>query len=476
MAVTVTVIPGAQLAPGEALTRAKANQMANPTVSVTGSISATELGDGAVKSNNATPGPYFFAVTGGTVTSSYCTVYTADVGTALRPTSLVEGMELCLKLHADCGSGGCTLNVTGSAGSGLGAKPLVTRSGKPLAAEDLKANQIIWVVYSSSGSGRWEVVSPLAYPSVISYGTAAGTANNVSLSGGTLHPTFTNAAGLIGRTVEFVALNTNTGAMTLSVDGLAPNLKRASGVDVAAGEIIAGRTYQAYHDGTQFVLIASTGKQTQFYLGTLNISGSAWSVTGVANFPTAYVEGITVTWRCGTGGGTNCTLDINGLSAVAIKRPGGFSSSGREFVTGEVVTVVYSNSVWNIVSISPWTEVVSVVIDTNTKSLATVAHGLPNAPQFVQAVIVPMASNDATNGWPQYSEVPIWLTSFVSVGNSSLPAFAVVADNTNVYVDQICTYANIKVPNHTTPSTTWVGLAGASGTGPTWTLKVRVAI
>lgn len=74
---------------------------------------------------------------------------------------------------------------------------------------------------------------------------------------GTSTPPYT--AYVAGMTLSFIPTNTNTGAVTLDLDGLgAKNIYVGSSTALAAGQIVAGRMIQIEYDGTRFQLGQTT--------------------------------------------------------------------------------------------------------------------------------------------------------------------------------------------------------------------------
>lgn len=68
---------------------------------------------------------------------------------------------------------------------------------------------------------------------------------------GTAVPPYT--AYVAGMTISFIAANTNTGAVTIDVDGLgAKNVYIGSATPLSGNEIVAGRMIQLEYDGTRF--------------------------------------------------------------------------------------------------------------------------------------------------------------------------------------------------------------------------------
>lgn len=78
-----------------------------------------------------------------------------------------------------------------------------------------------------------------------SHAAQGGTANAITITSNQA------MASLVANVVGFFAAATNTGAVTLNVDGLgAKALQTASGTDLVAGQIIVGNYYQAAYDVT----------------------------------------------------------------------------------------------------------------------------------------------------------------------------------------------------------------------------------
>jgi hypothetical protein len=90
-----------------------------------------------------------------------------------------------------------------------------------------------------------------------------------------------------GLAITFKVPATNTGAVTLNMDGLgARALKRPDGQNPLAGALVAGSLAQAVYDGTAFVLLGSgsvpavQSSSTDATAGRLLVNGS-WGVGGI---------------------------------------------------------------------------------------------------------------------------------------------------------------------------------------------------
>ena len=100
----------------------------------------------------------------------------------------------------------------------------------------------------------------------------AGTTSYIAVSGidtitGNLIPTLTAYAA--GNTFSFVASGTNTGSVTLNIDGLgAKAVTRDGSVALNANDITSGKVVTVVYDGTQFQLINSNSYSIVRVTGT----------------------------------------------------------------------------------------------------------------------------------------------------------------------------------------------------------------
>lgn len=466
MAVTVTVIAGGQIAEGEQVTRPKFNQMANPTVSVTGTISNTEIANGAVHDVSATPGAYWFGVTAGTGSA-----YTLTLSPALA--ALTQGAEIFFKAHADCAAA-ATINV-----NGLGAKALAYPVGSPVGAEDIKADQMVGCRYSTSGAGRWEVFTTLAYPSTLVFSGApnvAGSANAITISTGTLYPQFGGATGLARRTVIFNALSTNTTSVTLTVDGISQVLYKKGTVLLSAGDITAGQLVQAYNNGSYWKIIDNSPAKDDFYLGTVPVVGSVFTVTNIPGFPTAYYDGLRV--RFISGGTGSAALSVNTLAGDSIRKTGvaaGFIAD-TDIQANQIVDLIYGNSTWWVSNVNPWNSqfgtVNAAIVTISPYATIVEPHGLSTCPRSVRAVL---ECTTTEHGYAVGAMIPIEsvVNNGAAAGSGATSAFQAYADNTNVYVTQLCTGAFIRITDlSVTPSSALVALTSIGN----WRLRVYWAL
>ena len=233
---TVQVIPGHTFAPGVRFTADDLNRAAQPSVVLEGAVGQSEVADGAVHANHATPGAYFFAVATGVANA-----YVANPSPGLS--ALALGVWIGFRVPV-ANTGAVTLNV-----SGLGAKAVLGPGGLALEGGELAGDQLVWVQYTGTA---WMMTSAPAYTRN-AYAEDTGVANACVISVPRLP--VASLAALLGQEIIFKAKVTNTGAVTLAVNGLAATaIKKAGSTDLTANDILAGSLVSVVYDGTVFQL------------------------------------------------------------------------------------------------------------------------------------------------------------------------------------------------------------------------------
>jgi microcystin-dependent protein len=106
--------------------------------------------------------------------------------------------------------------------------------------------------------------------------TVGGTANVITLTTG-----YSVSAYVAGQTFRFIAAGTNTGAVTIALDGLAAKDVYVGGSPLTAGMISAGKVATVTYDGTRFQIDADS--PTAISVGTV----MAWPV---ADIPAGWLE------------------------------------------------------------------------------------------------------------------------------------------------------------------------------------------
>jgi len=192
----------------------------------------------------------------GGINQSGSSIYAADGGGSDSyvitlspvPTAYSAGMMLNVKCNT-ANVGSATLNV-----NGLGAKSILKELNLALNDNDIKATQIIQVIYDGT---NFQMISPASY--LVSqdghaiYAADAGSSDTYAI---TLSPA--PPAYITGFSVRFKANTLNTGASTLNCNGLGAVSIRKFGttINTETGDILAGQIVQVIYDGTNFQMIS----------------------------------------------------------------------------------------------------------------------------------------------------------------------------------------------------------------------------
>jgi hypothetical protein len=150
---------------------------------------------------------------------------------------------------------------------------------------------------------------------------------------GTSVPPYT--AYVAGMTLSFIPVNTNSGAVTLDLDGLgAKNIFVGSSTALSSGDLVAGRIAQIQYDGTRFQLYQSsladnsvtTAKIVDLNVTTAKLAANAVTTGKVAdaNITAAKLDGA----QTGTAPiyAARAWVNFNGTGTVAIRASGNVSS------------------------------------------------------------------------------------------------------------------------------------------------------
>ncbi len=207
-----------------------------------GAVTTEKLADGAVTTEkiadaNVTTGkladPYHWLAS----VSGSNTITAAATPTI---TSYSNGQVFRLEI-ATTNTGPVTLNV-----DGVGAKAVTRNGAIPMAGGDLLATAVIEVTYDGT---QFQLIGQ------VQSGTAWFTASGTNALTGSLTPTLTTYAA--GQTFRFVIPNTNTGPVTLNLDGLgAKDVTRNGTFPLVNGDLTAGDVAQVTYDGARFQVVA----------------------------------------------------------------------------------------------------------------------------------------------------------------------------------------------------------------------------
>ena len=212
-------------------------------------------------------------------------------------------------------TGALTINI-----NGLGAKAVQWRN-LALTGNEIEINSAVEIVYDGTafqsvqlaGNATSRAQAPTlgqVQDSTVKWGgTSGGSANAHTI---TLTPPITAYAA--GQTFRFISGFTNTGNVTLNVNGLGVKslLSSSTGTNLVPGQITAGLTAEVVYDGTQFQLINPMGTWATF--------SPVWSQSGSISYTNNYskyvVIGKTVHFRCSLlatsagGGSTQISISL----------------------------------------------------------------------------------------------------------------------------------------------------------------------
>lgn len=221
--------------------------------------------------------------------------------------------------------------------------------------------------------------------SIHNTGTSGGSSNAYTITQSPAAPPA--EAYRLGATYIFRATFANTGAATLSVDGLAAvPIKRRSGTDLEGGDIEAGLVVVVIHDGTNFQMVTPTVvKKTQF--GYLYAEGNTTAAPPLA--PGDIILSVTkpasakweefevnacLAWRASTTNvGIECrmTFETAPLTAQNVTTKAGCGNSPQQML-GQGVDDDSNNAFWRRLGPVPseWASVNTISFKVHAEILA----------------------------------------------------------------------------------------------------------
>lgn len=241
MPLAISIVRGYTFVSGTPYDTDDLNAAALPTITLQGSIGASDIGAGSINSTHVKPGPIAYALTTGSANA-----YLAAPSPAI--TALTAGTWLALKLNFT-NTAAPTLNV-----NGLGAAAIKKLADQDLEPGDLRSGGLYWFHHDGT---HWQLTSPGAAPRK-SYAVATGAANAYAITLGDY--TFNALSDLTGRLILFKTNAANTGACTLAPNGLAATaIKKIDGTDPGSGDLPNGAIIGVVYQGTYFQLVSVVG-------------------------------------------------------------------------------------------------------------------------------------------------------------------------------------------------------------------------
>ena len=235
MALTATVTPGKTFVGSELVTNSKLNQLAAPTVTITGTADAAAITNNSVTALKGAYGPWFYCTDGGTANAHSLT---AAASATTLPTSLVAGQEFAYTA-ATTNTGAVTVAI-----SGIGGTVALTKNGSTaLTAGDVRSGQLVWVRYDGT---QMQLSTPNGQPRLDRF---APTATSATAYTATFAPTLTALTNGTRVLVRWHATNTSTA--TFEPDGLtAKAITKAGDTALSAGDVVLNQISELVYDST----------------------------------------------------------------------------------------------------------------------------------------------------------------------------------------------------------------------------------
>jgi hypothetical protein len=171
----------------------------------------------------------------------------------------------------------------------------------------------------------------------------------------TLNPVL--GAYVSGQLINFKAIATNTGTMTLQVDALGPKtIKKLGGSsNLAAGDVLTGEIVSVIYDGTNFQLNSPLGKAflSQNCAEIYGAAGSGTDAYTITLTPAlaAYTDGLMINFKADVANTGAATLNVNGLGVKSIKKLFNQDLATGDIAAGQMVTVVYDGTNFELQSL-----------------------------------------------------------------------------------------------------------------------------
>jgi hypothetical protein len=154
----------------------------------------------------------------------------------------------------------------------------------------------------------------------------------------------------LGSIFRFKATATNTGAVTLAINGLTPTQAvQLNNAALVGGEIVANRWYEVVYDGTSFQLLNPAQEAAPKWGGTTGGTSTAFTITPSPAIA-AYAAGQRFSFIANAANGASATLAVNGLAAKTMLRQG-TALVGNEFKISDVIEVEYDGTNFQILNV-----------------------------------------------------------------------------------------------------------------------------
>lgn len=184
--------------------------------------------------------------------------------------------------------------------------------------------------------------------------------------------------------------------------GINLSLNIAGGNSPTANIPMAGFRFTGAGDGVAATDFASLGQaQSAISSYAVDASGSGAYAVALSPVVAAYTPGLRVRFKAGTSNTGAATLNVNGLGAITIKRDKGVDLSDNNIISGQVVTVVYDGTNFQLQSPSYAT------LSQNGAAIYAADSGAANAyvitlspvpPAYVTGMVINFKATNANTG------------------------------------------------------------------------------
>jgi hypothetical protein len=335
---------------------------------------------------------------------------------------------------------------TTSAGTVANTNPIILNAGGRTPNEIWQATGVLlkFVLYNSTNQliGTYDGIPSINDPFGINsqLSSVAGT-NSITA---TATPTLTAYA--TGAIYSFIALNTNTGAATLSIDGLtATSITKNGSVALSAGDIQAGKMMLVEYDGTTFQLVNNI-----VYGGSIT-NGNIVSLTsplGVANG--------------GSGAATfaaNSVLLGNNTAAFQTVAPS---------TSGNVLTSNGTTWASTAPSTAPATAIGQVPFSTDGLTYAATQ-------KITRGTVATLISQTAVD----FTGIPSWvkrITVMLNAASTASSTFPVIQLGTSSGIETTGYFGGVANINTITTPTTYMQVLTSGGTPQSFTFNTLYTI
>lgn len=261
---------------------------------------------------------------------------------------------------------------------------------------------------ATGGTGAVLAVSADTMPSTLlsDYKVDTGAANAYVIT-----PSPAITAYTTGQIFSFKAVNANTTASTLNVNGLGVKTikKLSGGFDLVANDIIAGAVVVVEYDGTNFQLISPVSfppaTQNGASIYAADAGGSDTYVITLVPALAAYTTGMVVHFKANTINTGAASLNVNGLGAKTIKKSLDQDLNNGDIKANQLVSLIYDGTNFQMLSPTATTPLNIYANGQTSKNAAdasttqNIAHGLGVIPKFIT---LKAGINTSVAGTPTY--------------------------------------------------------------------------